>query len=194
MVKKARREKPYDFNKKGHKQQYEFIEKVVDVLEEAQTDAEAIPSCSATSSIKKHLQEGVVLLEERQKLIKIADRSEFGWGVVSEYQSDELAKDSDDEKRLNRAEKAAEKKAAARMKKKADKGKFARRKLVSNPPPVPTGGYSVPAYGAPSRGLFPQLPLRPSASFRQVGPCHNCGDLGHHEEELSQNIFGAVKF
>ena len=40
------------------------------------------------------------LLAERQKLIKIADCSEYGWGVVAEYTADELAEDSNDKKRL----------------------------------------------------------------------------------------------
>jgi len=31
------------------------------------------------------------LLTERQKLIKIADHSEHGWGVVAEYTANELA-------------------------------------------------------------------------------------------------------
>ena len=43
----------------------------------------------------------------RQKLIKVADRSEFGWGAAHHYQADPLADDSDDEKELRRADKAA---------------------------------------------------------------------------------------
>jgi len=42
----------------------------------------------------------------RQKLIRIVDRSD--WGVVDEYLVDELADDSDDEKRLFRARKERE--------------------------------------------------------------------------------------
>ena len=38
-----------------------------------------------------------------QKLIKVGDRSEHGWSTVDEYVEDELADDSDDEKRLFRA-------------------------------------------------------------------------------------------
>ena len=45
-------------------------------------------------------------LRTRQKLIKIADRSEFGWHTVEEYLEDELA----DEKRLGRAEGRAKRK------------------------------------------------------------------------------------
>ena len=42
-----------------------------------------------------------------QKHIKIADRSEYGWATVAEYEEDELADNSDDEKRLFRAEGSA---------------------------------------------------------------------------------------
>ena len=47
-------------------------------------------------------------ISERQKLIKIADRSEYGWGVVAEYQANELESCSEDEKKLEKAERAAE--------------------------------------------------------------------------------------
>ena len=36
---------------------------------------------------------------QRQKKIRIADRSENGWATVKEYEEDELAENSDDEKR-----------------------------------------------------------------------------------------------
>ena len=47
-------------------------------------------------------------MERRQKLIKIADRNKDGRKVVEEYESDEIASDSDseDEKRLKRAKEA----------------------------------------------------------------------------------------
>ena len=47
---------------------------------------------------------------ERQKHIKIADRSDNGWATVEEYVEDELADNSDDEKRLSRADARASKK------------------------------------------------------------------------------------
>ena len=34
------------------------------------------------------------------KAIKLADKSEFGWATVNEYLLDEVASDSDDEKRI----------------------------------------------------------------------------------------------
>ena len=44
------------------------------------------------------------------KVIKIADKSQYSWATVQEYLSDELASDSEDEKRLFRSERRAEKK------------------------------------------------------------------------------------
>ena len=37
------------------------------------------------------VQEGVILIDARQKNVKIADRSEHGWATVAEYEEDELA-------------------------------------------------------------------------------------------------------
>lgn len=44
------------------------------------------------------LEEGMKLLKSRQKLIKVADRSEHRWATVSEYIEDELADNEEDEK------------------------------------------------------------------------------------------------
>ena len=53
-------------------------------------------------------------------MIKIADSSEYGWQVVAEYEADELVSGSEDEKKIEKAEKAAERKA---QKKKRGLGK-----------------------------------------------------------------------
>ena len=49
-------------------------------------------------------------VEKRDKLIKIADKSEFGWETVNEYMSDDVASDNEDRKRIKRAEERAEQK------------------------------------------------------------------------------------
>lgn len=95
IVKRARREQSFKFNKKGNKWQHEFNEKVSGVLEEAVATVSGDDPTSA--KVKKLLHEGLKLIEERQKLIKMADWSEYGWGLVYEYEADELAENSDDE-------------------------------------------------------------------------------------------------
>ena len=71
----------------------------------------------AVQRIKEAIKKGRLLLDERQKLIRLADCSEHEWGVVDEYTADDLAEDSDDEKRIEKAERAAERKAEKRRKK-----------------------------------------------------------------------------
>ena len=57
------------------------------------------------------LQEGITELEGRQKLLKIADKSEHGWLTVEEYVGDkDLASDEENAKRIRKAEKQADRK------------------------------------------------------------------------------------
>ena len=74
----------------------------------------------------------------------MADRSEFGWATVEHYESHPLATDSDDEKRLEKAEKEAERAAnkrrhgsgAAGTKMKNLSGARPREPPVAVPPPL----------------------------------------------------------
>ena len=84
------------------------------VFAKAQAELSDVRSSSALERTKEALMQGMKLLAERQKLIKIADCSEYGWEVVAKYKADELADGSDNEKRL---EKAAEQKALKRKRK-----------------------------------------------------------------------------
>ena len=58
--------------------------------------------------------DGTEVVSKRIKVIKIADKSDFVWSTVNEYLSDELASNSDDEKRMYSAERRAERKTKER--------------------------------------------------------------------------------
>ena len=76
------------------------------------------------------LTEGRVDIARRQKRIKIVDRSEYGWTTVELYEHDELASDSADKKKLEKAEKEVEKRV---VKRKHDKmSKCARKNETSS--------------------------------------------------------------
>ena len=81
---------------KGNQKQFELnaqVDSIFDSIQEAgETRKGAYPQC------------------KRQKLIKIADRNKDGWQVVEEYESDDLASGSDDEKRLKKAKDAVSRK------------------------------------------------------------------------------------
>jgi hypothetical protein len=72
-----------------------FNAEVLDELKSKITqDIQAEKLDSALSSVKRTSK----IVERREKLIKLADKSEAGWLAVEEYESDELADDSADKK------------------------------------------------------------------------------------------------
>lgn len=54
---------------------------------------------------KEELNEGISLLYNRQKRVKLADKSEFGWATVQEYVCDDLADDEGDASKIKRLRK-----------------------------------------------------------------------------------------
>lgn len=179
-LKRARYDKPYTFRKRGNEEQANFNAKVDEAFAQAESDLSAVEhsssSTGAVQRIKEAIKKGRSLLEERQKLIRLADRSEHGWGVVDEYTADDLAEESNDEKRIEKAERAAERKAgkcrkkrgAAPAKPRGGSSCFA----MAVQPSVAGTPAAMPLYGQP-RHHAPPPPARP------VRPCHFCGKMGH---------------
>ena len=104
----------YQFKKKSHEHQYLFNAGLLDTLDSTKTELRRLkPTSMEDKSMLQTAQglidEGLKSLATRQKYIKIADRSEYGWATVKHYQDDPLASDSKDEKNLGRAEKEARK-------------------------------------------------------------------------------------
>ena len=124
----------------------------------------------------------MLLLEDRQKKKRLADRSDCGWELVREYEADKLADGSEDEKKIRKAEKAAELRIAS--KKKAIGG---RRRKLGQSRPYGTKEPFRPAGGA--LPFEPRAPYRPWTEFgvnggrgdksRLIGPCHRCHEYGH---------------
>jgi len=75
---------------------FKFIKEVRSKLDSANTAVAQRPP--AAEKAQRLLQEGQKLIDIRQKLITIADRSGHGWAAVKEYKEDKLAESSDDEK------------------------------------------------------------------------------------------------
>ena len=86
------------FQRRGNQQQYDHAKECMAKLEQIDKHLDR-------SDVAKAKRSGKVLLNKRVKLIRIADRE--GWGTVTEYLTDDLASDSEDEKHMQKAIKAA---------------------------------------------------------------------------------------
>ena len=74
-----------------------------------------------TDSASQHLKAARVAIEKRIKLIQLVDQSENGWAFAKEYEANSLASDSDDEKKIKKAESEASKKRKAKQEEAAKK-------------------------------------------------------------------------
>ena len=116
----------YKFKKRGNEEQHKHNNKVFVKLKEAKNQLEnAVITEENIDTAKERITEGMELLRNRQKLIKLADSSEAGWRVVAEYTANPLADDSEDEKRIYKAQSRAESKIKKeKVKRKSSSGSF----------------------------------------------------------------------
>ena len=161
-----------DLKSPGNVDQFDHNADVLRCLEKAEAyllKGEAHATHNQISQAKK-------LINQRQKLVRLADREEDGWRFVKEYVSDKLADDSDDEKAISKARKAA----AAKKKDDAQK-----KKLKNKPYSISTSA---------NRGFYPTTSvsrnyerqgyprLVPTTDFRRDRydrECYSCGRRGH---------------
>ena len=87
----------------GNKDQYLFNADLEDALVQS-TDLLKNDDVAGALSTLETTQKS---LRQRQKKIKLADKSEAGWLAVKEYEADELASDSEDEKCIRKAQATA---------------------------------------------------------------------------------------
>ena len=148
-IRKAKRE-TFLGKGKGNQQQLDHCVKVLDKIEDSIVSL-ADHSIDSIERAKRQLEEGAAeLVRKRVKAIKLADKSKFGWAMVTEYLSDDLASNSDDEKRIYRFERRAEKKIKDRQR--ARRGKA--------------------AAAARARQVQPtNMPQKTWGSVRRLGPC-----------------------
>ena len=119
-IKKLRREEPKPFKRKGNKLQYTFNAKLQVSFEEAKSHLQI----NAIDKAKEALTEGTSSLAERQKLILLADKSDFGWKTVDEYVQHELAVDEEDGKKIVVQKKGLKRRSSPRFQERRQGGLF----------------------------------------------------------------------
>ena len=77
-VHRMRHDKPFEYKKKAHGEQAHFNAQVEETVQEAQAALSTLEEAPALQRAQEALEKGARLLAERQKLIKIADRSANG--------------------------------------------------------------------------------------------------------------------
>lgn len=176
-VKKLKSEQAIVWKHPGNKDQFEHNEKIIDTL----TQASWALNNNKYDYCKELIHESVELCNKRNKLIKMADASPCGWSTVKNYVTNPLADDSDDEKRMFKAENKAmkEKKEKEKQKEKL-KSKSSYSNVRSSAPYFP-----FPAR-QPFRGPTPfGFPIMPAASRFPIG-CFHCGKPNHQRKECPE--------
>lgn len=162
-IKRLKRDSVPHFNKKSNEEQYKANKAIKDAVEDAQIALQR----NDVEKTKQALDKGMELLQERQKLILLADKSQYGWKTVLEYKHHDLADDEEDEKKIYRAESRA-----ARSTKRFTSRSIRQRNVPSNSTTAQLSASHLP-------NLFsrvnPQLTAQRSAS----GLCFACGKSGH---------------
>jgi hypothetical protein len=125
------------------------------------------PTLESIERAKEKVTEGITLLNQRQKLVKLADSSELGWKVVNEYTQHQLASDSEDEKKIYKAE--------ARAVRKLKQGK--QKKSRFQPYGAPSTSSSKTS--SPAKQQFSSG----DTGVRRPGSCFACGRFGHWRSE-----------
>jgi len=102
-IKRLKQDSVLQFNKKSNEKQYKANKPIKDSVEDAQIPLQR----NNVEKTKQALDKGVELLQERKKLILLADKSQCGWKRVLEYKHHDLADDEEDEKEIYRAKSRA---------------------------------------------------------------------------------------
>ena len=84
---------------KSNRKQFKLHSQIENILGQIQA---ANQQAGNNQQINSLVDEAKVLIHKRQKLMKIADRNKDGWQVVEEYESNDLASDTQNMRRNSR--------------------------------------------------------------------------------------------
>ena len=151
---------------------YKFNLKLGETLDNVRSAAQK----SQLEKVISELDEGEKLLLERQKHILLADKSESGLFTVEEYKKHDLADNSDDEKRILRAERRARATLSTLKKKRSSSFAASRRSSLVRP----SAHFTSSANSQQQSQAIPSLaPSSFTVRRPNMGSCFACGKPGH---------------
>ena len=103
-----KRKVPREFRSKSCQWQWEVNQDILEKVESAKKELNR--STPRVSRAESKLEEGIDLLNDRNKMIIIADTTEGGWATVAEYCQKDIPSDSEDDRRIKKADVSALKK------------------------------------------------------------------------------------
>lgn len=169
VSKKVKRVHTLNLKKASNRIQFEFNSSILDTVASIEKAIKLREADKALDFVK----ELKVSIEHRNKLIRIADSSEAGWGTIAEYENLDVADNSDDDRRIRRAEERAKKKAEIKS---ASSASF-------NSDTKFRGSTGMRGRG---RGFYGR------AFDRQV-VCFHCGQVGHFSRGCARaGGYGAI--
>ena len=169
---------PRAFKKKGYEKQFTFNAQVLECLDQAVSAVDR----NKLDKAKETLKSGIEILKNRQKLIVIADSEKLGWHVADEYETNELASDDEDEKRLWKSANRAERKAKEDQREKSRKRPRSATAFATTSP-VPIAPMNLP-FSTLSAVNVPQAQRRRYID-KSRDVCRSCGRVGHWSNECT---------
>ena len=103
-LKRRKKNEACELKSRGNRKHFEFNASVDSILTDITNNADS------QDEVKRLANEGKEKIRKKQKLVKLADRNKEGRLVVQEYELDDLASKTEDEKKIKKAESTAEKK------------------------------------------------------------------------------------
>ncbi|CAG2188484.1 unnamed protein product [Mytilus edulis] len=171
VLKKLKAEHSYNFKFSVNKLQFEFNSDIDHELSRIKRATES----RDYDKIKDICYDLKDKLHKRNKCIKIADKSLPGWGTVKEYLSDELASDTDDERRIRSAETRA-----LKAKKNFEQDRNKRKIANSYGSKMPEDSRTVPSAtvtSATDRSF--RAYERNNTGPKSTDICFGCQNMGH---------------
>lgn len=170
LAKKLKTEKSYQFKFSENEKQFELNADLDDDITTIVRAAEA----KDHAKIKDFCRNVRNKIHKRNNCIKLAEKSPGGWDTVKEYMSDDLASDTEDEKRIRQAETRAVRKRKLRKQENSQRRQNTRRAAPSAIFPNPSSS------GTATNSWSNFRPYNKiSTGPRPTDFCFGCNEQGH---------------